>query len=275
MILESLTLEHYEKIDSYIPVNLLSFTGFIIAFAVVLSFILVRYFLMVGGAYSVYWKNKPFSLPGFILHDKSLPTEQIKNEIKWSLVSSFIFAFSGVFLGLLWQAGFTQFYVKFDQYGLWYLPLSFFLYTLVHEFYFYFTHVWMHKPSIYSKVHAVHHASVKISPWASFSFHPLEAIVHAAFLPVMVLWLPIHPLVVICYLTFMTITAISNHLGVEVIPFEWARKLFISGEHHSKHHRKMKINYGLYYTFIDRIMGTEAHNNNTNNQLSNMGKSYE
>ena len=273
--MDSLTLAHYEKIEAYLPVNLLSFSGFFIAFGVILFFILFRYFFMVGGVYLLYWNKNTFSLPGINLHDKVLPERQVRNEIKWSIVSSFVFAFSGLLLGLLWQAGLTQFYVKFDQYGYLYLFFSFILYTLVHEVYFYFTHVWMHKPSIYSTVHAIHHASVKTSPWASFSFHPWEAVIHAAFLPLMVMWLPIHPLVVIFYLTFMTITAISNHLGVEVIPFKWARSLFISGEHHSLHHRRMRINFGLYYTFIDRYMGTDAQNKHANNQIANMEKSHE
>ena len=154
--------------------------------------------------------------------------------------------------------GLSQIYLSFDEYGLWYLPVSFVLYSLVHEAYFYFTHIWMHQPKYYRTVHLVHHLSVKTSPWASFSFHPWEASVHAAFLPVMVLWLPVHPTVLISYLTFMTLTAISNHLGVEVIPFKLIKDQFISGEHHGIHHKKANCNFGLYYTFIGKLFGTDS-----------------
>lgn len=247
-----LTFDHYQRLESYLPVDLLSWCGFLIGFVVVLVFILFRYFLLAGGAYMLYWKRRT------LLHDKGLSKNQVKDEIKWSLVSSFIFALSGIVLGILWQLGLTKIYLKFDEYGWWYLIVSFFIYTLVHEVYFYFTHVLMHMPSFYKKIHAVHHASVKTTPWASFSFHPWEAIVHATFLPIMVLWIPIHPLTLICYLTFMTITAISNHLGAEIISKLWIKSFFISGEHHLFHHKKMKKNFGLYYTFMDRIMGTEG-----------------
>ncbi|MCO4756077.1 MAG: sterol desaturase family protein [Bacteriovoracaceae bacterium] len=161
-------------------------------------------------------------------------------------------------IGILWQLGLSKIYLNFNMLSIYYLPLSFLIYALAHEFYFYFTHVWMHRPRVYRNVHAVHHQSIKTTPFASFSFHPLEALVHAAFLPIMVMLIPIHPVVIIGYLIFMTVTAISNHLGVEVITSSHIKKHFISGEHHAKHHRLMKYNFGLYFTFMDRLMGTEA-----------------
>jgi sterol desaturase/sphingolipid hydroxylase (fatty acid hydroxylase superfamily) len=226
---------------------------------------------MVGGAYKLLWSSNI----GNALHDKILPKHQIKNEIIWSVVSSFLFAFSGVLIGILWQLGVSKIYLKFDTYSLWYLPLSFIVFTLFHEVYFYFTHIWMHRPNVYRRIHRVHHLSVKTSPFASFSFHPLEAIVHAVFIPFMVLIVPIHPAVIIAYLTFMTITAISNHAGVELVPFKFIRNHFISGNHHSIHHQKMRYNYGLYYTFMDRLMGTDDSSLEKKSIVTNLEKSYE
>jgi sterol desaturase/sphingolipid hydroxylase (fatty acid hydroxylase superfamily) len=270
-MIESLTLAHYEKMESYIPVDLLSLKGFSMAFGVVLFFIMFRYFLMVGGAYKLFWQ-KNF---GKILHDGNLAKNQIRDEIKWSLLSSVLFALSGVLMGIFWQIGASRIYLKFDEYSLWYLPISFIIYTLFHEVYFYFTHVWMHRPSIYKKVHRIHHLSVKTSPFASFSFHPYEALVHAAFIPFMITLVPIHPVVIIAYLTFMTVTAISNHMGIELIPFKVIRDHFISGEHHSIHHQKMRFNYGLYYTFMDKLMHTEDSSLNKETFVTNLEKSYE
>jgi sterol desaturase/sphingolipid hydroxylase (fatty acid hydroxylase superfamily) len=252
-----MNIEHFEKIESYIPIDLLSIQGFLIATAVVMFFILFRYFLMVGTAYGIFWKTSFLKDKVQLLHDRNLPKDQIKLEISYSLLSSVIFAVSGVVMGLLWQGGYSQIYTKFDEFGFWYLPLSFLIYSLIHESYFYYTHVWMHRPKIYKRVHRIHHLSVKTSPWASFSFHPWEALVHASFLPVLVLFVPIHPVVIISYLTFMTVTAISNHLGVELIPFKVVKEQFISGEHHSTHHTKLNYNYGLYFTFLDKLSGTE------------------
>ncbi|NQZ17779.1 MAG: sterol desaturase family protein, partial [Bdellovibrionales bacterium] len=71
------------------------------------------------------------------------------------------------------------------------------------------------------------------------------------------LFIPIHPVVIISYLTFMTLTAISNHLGVELFKWPLLQRHFISGTHHALHHKRFNGNYGLYYCFMDRLGKTE------------------
>lgn len=249
---------HFESLSSYLPVDLSHPTLFLISILVVFAFVLGRYFLLVGMFYYFFWRvglDQPFSPR--VLHDHQIKPGQMSYEIKWSFISSWIFAFFGVTLGWLWQNDWTKIYLEFDKYGLFYLPLSLFIISIIHEVYFYFTHVWMHWPRVFRAVHAVHHYSRKTSPWASFSFHPLEAMIQAAFIPLVVLIVPIHPTMLLAYLTFMTLTAISNHLGYELIGPSWIRSFFISGSHHSSHHEKYNSNFGLYFTFIDRWMGTE------------------
>ncbi len=246
-----MSLQHFEIYTSYIPegLNLLSIKGFILANLVLSSFIIFRYFLLV----------LPFH---FLRHKKisstvKLKPKQIRFEIKYSLLSTLFFSLSGYLVGLFWDLNLTQIYLKFDTYSYIYLPLSFLIYALVHEIYFYFTHVWMHTPKVFKKLHSVHHFSNPTSPWASFAFHPYECLIHALFLPLMVLIVPIHPVILIAYLTFMTLTAIINHLGFEILPFRFTERHFISGTHHGLHHKMYKGNYGLYFCFMDRWMRTE------------------
>lgn len=247
-------MQHFEKLESYIPVNLLSVKGLLLSFLVIYGFILIRYFLMVAPFY-FHFLNKKSNLTSSSLAD--LPSSQIKSEIKYSVISSFIFAFAGVILGILWQSDLSLMYLKFDEYGYWYLPLSFVLVTLAHEVYFYGTHRWMHQKSVFKIIHKVHHDSKNLSPWASFSFHPYEALILAAFLPLITLVIPLHPVVLISYMVFMTITAISNHLGHELIGNKFFLKHFISGTHHSYHHKFYNHNFGLYFCFMDRMFKTE------------------
>jgi sterol desaturase/sphingolipid hydroxylase (fatty acid hydroxylase superfamily) len=60
----------------------------------------------------------------------------------------------------------------------------------------------------------------------------------------------------------MTIAATINHGGVEIYSAKWARnrlaKWLIGAAHHDDHHKKFNYNYGLYFTFWDTWMGTEA-----------------
>lgn len=251
------TLSHYEKFESYIPTAIASASHFALATMVVFLFIIIRYFILVTPFYTYFWKrqsskNKPK------LHDLKITQQQVQTEISYSILSSFVFAISGVLIAYLWQNGFTLLYLKIDQYGLIYLFLSFVLLTLFHEIYFYSTHRLMHHKSIFKYVHAIHHISKKTTPWASFSFHPTEAVIQALFLPLVILFLPLHPLVVIAYMIFMTLTAISNHLGFELIKSKMIKKYFISGSHHSLHHLEFTTNYGLYYCFMDQLFKTES-----------------
>jgi sterol desaturase/sphingolipid hydroxylase (fatty acid hydroxylase superfamily) len=253
-----ITIDHFEKLESYLPAALGEPATLMTAGVFLFAVVAVRY-VVICGIFQVIFVRK--SLPSPVefpyLHDHRLRPGQISSEILWSLSSSLIFALAGLLIALLWQSGISRIYLRFGEHGLWYLPISFVLLCVIHEIYFYGTHVWMHRPKWYRLMHRVHHQSLKTTAWTSFSFHPLEAIVHALFLPVMILWLPLHPTVLIAYLTFMTLTAVSNHLGVEIVPFAAIRSWFISGEHHARHHRNHKCNFGLYFCFVDRIFGTE------------------
>ena len=96
---------HFEKFDSYIPVDLLSLEGFIGANLIMLFFIGVRYFSMVFPFYLLFWKQKVGK--GFFLyvHDQQAKEGQVQFEIKWSLISSLIFSLSGFAMGVFWQLG--------------------------------------------------------------------------------------------------------------------------------------------------------------------------
>ena len=255
-----LTVEHFEKLQSYIPVDLSDPRFFLLATVWIFAIVVFRYFLMAGLFWLVFYKWQPRSMQARQIY-KNLPAAPIqKYEMKWSLITSVIFAVSGSLLGLIWQKGWTQIYLKMDQYGWIYFFVSLFLISIVHEIYFYWTHRWLHLPAIYKKFHAVHHKSLTPSPWASFSFHPMEGFINALALPLIVLFIPVHPIALIIYLTFMTLSAVTNHMGFEILPAKAHKgigRFLVSGVHHTMHHKYYRSNYGLFYTFCDQIFKTE------------------
>ncbi|RZA08153.1 MAG: sterol desaturase, partial [Proteobacteria bacterium] len=68
--------------------------------------------------------------------------------------------------------------------------------------------------------------------------------------------------VVLAFLLFMTVLGITNHLGYEIYPkgtaTHWFGRWWVGPTHHSQHHEAMRENYGLYFTFWDRLLGTES-----------------
>ena len=144
--------------------------------------------------------------------------DQLKTEVKWSLLSSIIFSIAGTITVILWQKGYTKVYTDADLYGWWYLPASLIIFMLAHETYYYWIHRWMHIPSVYRIVHKIHHDSKIASPFTAFSFHPWEALFQAIFLPVMLMILPMHYYVIVLQLIIMTISSVINHLDIEIYP---------------------------------------------------------
>lgn len=254
-------MNHFEKMESYLPVSLLETRSLILAFFVVLFFVVFRYFLMVLPFHFVFYILRPqWSRQRQIYPQLPGKKEQFF-ELKWSLYTSVVFAVTGVLLGVFWEKGWSQIYLRFDQFGLWYLPVSWLLLLAIHDTYFYWTHRWLHVPGVYERFHAIHHASLRPSPWASFSFHPVESILNAIAIPIIALVLPLHPVVILLHLTFMTLSAITNHSGFEILPRnamkKWWGAWVISGVHHTQHHRFFRSNYGLFFTAWDRWMDTE------------------
>ncbi len=224
--------------------------------------IIGRYFLFAGIFYLIFyvwfkekWKSRK-------INTRNYRPNQFKVEVKWSMITALLFSVAGTATVILWQKGDTKVYTDLGQYGWWYLPVSLVVFMLLHETYYYWLHRWMHKPAVFRIVHKVHHDSNITSPFTAFSFHPLEGLLQAIFLPIMLMILPMHYYVIIIQLTIMTISSVINHLDIEIYPKKFdnnfAGRWIIGATHHSLHHKQFKYNYGLYFTFWDKIKKTES-----------------
>lgn len=188
---------------------------------------------------------------------------QIRREIGWSLASAFIYGAPAGLLAWGWQEhGWTRVYTDVSAYPVWWLPVSVLLYLFLHDTWFYWTHRWMHRPAIYKRMHAVHHASRQPTAWTAMSFHPWESMTGAVVIPALVLLIPIHVAALGVVLTVMTVMGVTNHMGWELFP-RWVvhgplGRWLITASHHQRHHEKFLTNFGLYFRFWDRLCGTDA-----------------
>lgn len=188
---------------------------------------------------------------------------QIRSEIGWSLLSASLYGIpAGV---LLWgwdKFGWTKLYSNSQDYPIWWIPGSVIAYLLLHDTWFYWTHRWMHRPAIYRRVHAVHHASHPPTAWAAMSFHPWETLTGAVVIPALITTIPIHVGALAVVLTIMTVMGVTNHMGWEMFPKALvhgrAGGWVITASHHQLHHQRNKCNYGLYFRFWDRLCATDG-----------------
>lgn len=235
------------------------FIGYIFIF---FGILLIRYFGTAGSFYVYYLRIKNNATEKKLLSSRPAKKKQLKKEIYWSIISSAIFAFFGAVTYWLWLHDLTAIYLNPLEYGYWYLPFSLLIVMLLHETYYYWLHRTMHHPKIYKIVHKVHHQSLSTTPWTAFSFHPSESVLEALILPIILLIVPLHIYVLLFYLIFMTFSSVINHLDIEIYPAFFRKsafgKLWIDATHHHLHHKEFHTNYGLHFTFLDKIMGTES-----------------
>jgi Delta7-sterol 5-desaturase len=235
-----------------------------LATAAALTVIIAARYLVVSGLfYWLFWQRGGEKLKAKRLNRERPIRRAVMQEIRLSLLSSALYALPAAAALVVFLHGGTKIYTDWRAYGgAPYLLLSAFIYLIVQDGYYYWAHRLMHHPRLFQWMHAGHHRSRQPTPFASFAFDPAEAALTAWLLPALVFFIPIHLGIVIALLLLMTLTAVLNHSGWEAMP-QWLVRGRIGGQlitatHHSYHHIRFDRNYGLYFRFWDKLMGTDV-----------------
>jgi len=185
----------------------------------------------------------------------------IRRELKYSIISLCIFTVIDALIYLAQLKGYTKLYTDVDKYGWAYLVFSVILIIFLHDALFYFIHRFMHHPKIYNRVHKLHHLSTDPSPFAAFSFHPLEALCEASIYVIFAFLFPVHMAALWAWQIIQVTLNVIAHLGYEIYPENfnrhWLFKFKTPSTHHNMHHAKVNGNYGLYFTWLDKLFKTE------------------
>ena len=133
---------------------------------------------------------------------------------------------------------------------------------VAHDAWFYWTHRAMHQPRLYHAFHRFHHLTVTPTAWSAYSFAVPEAFMMFLFMPVFFALAPTPIPVVFAFLAVMILRNAMGHAGLELHPRGWAShpllKWISTTTHHDMHHGvSYRHNYGFYFTWWDKLMGTE------------------
>jgi len=226
----------------------------------ILMVIVLRYLVLASLAFIVFYIFKKHSWLHRKIQQRFPLRKDYVREIGYSIITAFIFAFVGTLVFATPFRQFTQVYLDFQDYSLAYFIFSIVLMLFIHDTYFYWTHRWMHLKPVFKLFHKVHHLSTNPSPWAALAFHPLEAIVEASVIIVIVVLIPVHPFSIGIFLLLMMLYNVYGHLGYELYPKAFSRsfmgKWINTSFSHNQHHQYFEGNYGLYFLFWDRWMKT-------------------
>ncbi|QIF02724.1 sterol desaturase family protein [Roseimicrobium sp. ORNL1] len=224
----------------------------------------VRYALLAGIAWLlcyVIFKRKWFARKIIAKFPKG---REVWREIGYSAMSMVVFAMVGALTIIASRHGYTQIYRKISDHSMLWFVLSIVIAIFIHDAWFYWTHRLMHHRKLFKVFHRVHHLSHNPTPWAAYAFSPLEAAVQAAIFPIVVTVMPMHLYAFGIFMLWQIAYNIVGHSGYEVHP-RWLmntplKYLMNTPTNHVMHHESMRGNYGLYFNFWDRLMGTNHAN---------------
>lgn len=220
----------------------------------------ILYFVIAGLMYRLYYIVKKDKWMHRKNQQKFPTNESMWFEIKYSISTLIIFGGIGFATAWAYTKGWTRIYTDYSEYGTLYFIFSIIAIVFIHDTYFYWGHRFMHLKAVYPLVHQIHHRSINPTPWATFSFHPIEAVIEGGIVPLTVLVLPIHPWAIFIFFLWMIISNVFGHLGYETNPAGFTKKKSTAWlntpTHHNMHHSHFDYNYGLYFNLWDKWMGT-------------------
>lgn len=222
---------------------------------------LSRYVIFAISVWLVLWVLLAPILRGRKIRQTSPPAKQMALEFLISIRSIAIFSTIGLFTFMLERFGLLSGPTIAAAWGPAWFWTSLVLMIVAHDAFFYWTHRLMHDPRLFRRFHRRHHKSHNPSPFTAYSFDLGEAAVMAAFVPLWMLLVPTQWPVVGLFMLHQIVRNTMGHSGYELMParadgrpmFDW----LTTTVHHDLHHAQAGWNYGLYFTWWDRLMGTE------------------
>lgn len=195
------------------------------------------------------------------IRPESPPFRQLVSEFAFSLRSIAVFSTVGVGVTALARLGIFPLPDIGAHWGPLWFWTSLVLMILAQDAYLYWVHRLMHRPRVFRSTHRRHHLSNNPSPFTAYSFDVPEALLMVLFL---VLWFWLTPTpwpVADFFMIHQIVRNTLHHCGHEFMP---ARRdgrphldFLATTTHHDLHHADAGWNYGAWFTWWDRLMGTE------------------
>lgn len=214
--------------------------------------------LLIGGAIS-YFSVSGLSYWYFFVfrHDKYHPSykakpEEIRAQIKWGVYGTIGNAILTAPFHWGIAHGYSQAYWNPLELGIPWLIASFLIYLAFTETWIYWAHRALHTKWMYKYLHKPHHKWRATTSWASMAFHPLDSFLQAVPHHLAVFLLPVNGYIYMAMLVFVMLWSVIIHDRVSIV--KWSVINYTG--HHTLHHWFFTCNYGQFFTFWDKAMGT-------------------
>jgi sterol desaturase/sphingolipid hydroxylase (fatty acid hydroxylase superfamily) len=220
-----------------------------------------RYVAFSVGVWLTLWVVLAIPLANRKIRDSRPPARQLLIEFATSIRSIMIFSNVGLLTFGLYRAGRLPGPDVAKGWGAVWFWASLMLMIVAHDAWFYWTHRLIHDRRLFRRFHRRHHRSNNPSPFTAYSFDLGEAAINALFVPLWMILVPTQWPVAGLFMLHQIVRNTIGHSGYELFP---ARKdgrplipFVTTVTHHDLHHAQAGWNYGLYFTWWDKLMGTE------------------
>ncbi|KAL5604687.1 hypothetical protein BROUX41_001962 [Berkeleyomyces rouxiae] len=204
------------------------------------------YFVFATLSYCFIFDKRTFDHPRFLKNQMSLEMKQANQALPLMAVLTIPFFLCEV-------KGFGRLYDTFDQApAWWYNWLQFPLFLVFTDFWIYWIHRGLHHPRIYKHLHKPHHKWIMPTPFASHAFHPVDGWAQSLPYHIFPFIFPLQKMAYVLLFAFVNFWTIMIHDGEYLTD----NPVVNGAACHSLHHSKFEVNYGQFFTFLDRLGGT-------------------
>jgi sterol desaturase/sphingolipid hydroxylase (fatty acid hydroxylase superfamily) len=189
---------------------------------------------------------------GRVLDPRPLRAGQLREEFMQSGVSVLIFGLGMVFPWGLLQLGWARLAV--DPAG-WRIAAEILVLAVWNDVHFWVNHRLLHTRAL-RRFHGPHHRSMVSTPFSTYSFHPVEAVMLGN---VILLPMVVHDFSFWALASVPLFSLFFNNIGhsnYDFFPGVSYSHWFAASRRHHLHHACHSGNYGFQFTFMDRLFGT-------------------
>ncbi len=221
-----------------------------------------RYLIGAAGVAILYWLIRRWIEPRRIQQRLASFADR-RREFRQSVETIFVFSLVNLLTFAMFRAGWIP--VSRGAPVLWLMTAQVIAMVIMHDAWFYWMHRTLHLKALFRRAHYAHHLSRTPTSWAAYSFAPIEAVFESIYVPVMFVIVanvvPMQPWALFIFLGHQIARNAIGHSGFELAWSGFTRSpltgWLTTTTHHDLHHTEGRYNFGLYFTWWDRMMGTE------------------
>ena len=221
-----------------------------------------RYLIGAAGVATIYWLLGRWIEPRRIQANKASFADR-RREFRRSAETILVFSLVNLLTFAMFAAGWLP--VARGAPDIAILSAQIVAMVILHDAWFYWMHRALHLKALFRRAHATHHVSRTPTSWAAYSFAPIEAVFESIYVPAMFVVVshiaPMQPWAIFVFLGHQIARNAIGHSGFELAWPGFTRSpltgWLTTTTHHDLHHTEGRYNFGLYFTWWDRLMGTE------------------